>query len=77
VACTGKSFGVDTATEDIVTYAEDFLTFTNRQAKQCVTKDDEKDQYRIKVTFAMLGEFRSMSSQLTSKRCLCPLDWRI
>jgi hypothetical protein len=52
VSYTGRLFDIETTTTDVLRNQEHILTFTNNQAKQCMTKD-RRGRDVISITFRL------------------------
>jgi hypothetical protein len=63
---TGRYFEINTQIGYVSTIPEQVLTFSNSQAKQCMTKDSQ-GQNVFKVTFKLLGGFTDTSPEVKEK----------
>jgi hypothetical protein len=60
---TGRLFDIETTTTDLLRNQEHILTFTNTQAKQCMTKDS-RGRDVICITFRLIDESLSVEKNI-------------
>jgi hypothetical protein len=58
---TGQTLGMDTSNDYVTRNPDHILTFSNANAKQCMTKNDQ-GIFVIKVTFKMIGKHCDVES---------------
>jgi hypothetical protein len=59
VSYTGRLFDIETTTTDVLRNQEHILTFTNTQAKQCITKDRQGRDV-ISIRFRLIDQSLSL-----------------
>jgi hypothetical protein len=63
VSYTGKTFGIETTTSEVISSPEHILTFTNTHAKQYMTRDSFGRDI-LSITFKLADELKDFSENI-------------